>query len=272
MFGKSKKCDCGPDCKCGCQEGKECTCGGSCKNSCKCKAVGVVLITFGIALAGFFPGHYYYKAKMMNNYVTVKGLAEMDVRADLAVWDLKYVVTNNDLLTAQKEMQRQLNVILAFLKSKGFATQDINVGRVDTNDLMTNPYGDKNNISSRYILSQTIKVRSQNVDLVDKSLSSVGDLISKGIIFDGQSYGSPVSYVFTKLNEIKPTMLQDATKNAREAAAEFAKSSDSKVGKIRRAQQGVFSILPREQTQNAMESQQIDKQVRVVSTIEYYLD
>ena len=98
------------------------------------------------------------------------------------------------------------------------------------------------------------------------------NLIAKGIIFDGSSYDYPVSYIFTKLNEIKPQMLEEATKNAKEAAFEFAKSSGSKVGKIRHANQGVFSILPREQISGSFESQQIEKTVRVVSTIEYWLE
>ena len=98
-----------------------------------------------------------------------------------------------------------------------------------------------------------------------------GDLVAKGVILDNQ-YGSPVSYIFTRLNDIKPQMLEEATRNATAAAQEFAKSSDSKVGKIRRAQQGVFSILPREQANNTMESSQINKRVRVVSTVEFWLE
>ncbi len=229
------------------------------------------LIGLGLTLGGFFPGYYYYQAKMNANSVSVKGLAEMDVKADLAVWDIKYTVTNNDLTTAGARMAEQKKIILDYLTEKGFSHKEINIGRLETNDLMTNPYRDQN-ISSRYILNQTITVRSQQVDKIEEAVSTIGSLIDKGVIFDSQSYGSPVAYLFTGLNDIKPRMLQEATQNARKAADEFAKSSNSKVGKIKRASQGVFSILPRVQTPGAMESAQIDKQVRVVSTIEYWLE
>ena len=107
--------------------------------------------------------------------------------------------------------------------------------------------------------------------MIEKAVNSTSSLIAKGIVFDSNNY-NPVSYIFTKINDIKPQMLEEATKNAEAAANEFAKSSNTKVGKIRKANQGVFSILPREQTANAMEMNSIEKKVRVVSTVEYYLD
>ena len=136
---------------------------------------------------------------------------------------------------------------------------------------MTNPYRD-NNYAARFILSQTVTVRSGKVDLIEQALRSSGELVSKGVVFDSQSYGSPVSYIFTKLNDIKPQMLEEATRNARQAALEFAKSSGSEVGKIRRASQGVFSIQPLLAAPGEVESYQINKRVRVVSTIEFWLE
>lgn len=238
----------------------------------KSRLLSAILVAFGLLSAGFFPGYYYYKTKMEANFVTVKGLAEMNVKADLAVWKIKFVTTNNDLLAAQQEIARQKSAIVAFLQKKGLQTSEISEGRVETNDLMANPYRSSNDMTSRYILSQVITVRSVNVDTVEQALRDNGELVAAGIIFDSQSYGSPVSYIFTKLNDIKPQMLEEATKNAAEAAAEFAKSSNSRVGRIRTANQGVFSILPAEETPDAMQSQQINKKVRVVSTIQYWLD
>ncbi len=235
------------------------------------KLVSYVVLALGIAVGGFFPGYYYYQSRMESNFVTVKGLAEMDVRADLGVWDIKYVVTGNDLATAQAEMEAQQKIILSFLKNLGFEDAEVAVKRTETNDLMANPYRNESVGSARYILTQSVQVTSQNVDLVEKAINSTGSLISKGIVFDSNNY-NPVSYIFTKINDIKPQMLEEATKNAEAAANEFAKSSGTKVGKIRKANQGVFSILPREQTANAMEMNSIEKKVRVVSTVEYYLD
>lgn len=235
------------------------------------KLISSAVLAAGIAIGGFFPGHYYYHSKMDANFVTVKGLAEMDVRADLGVWDIKYVVTGSELSSAQAQMVKQKNIILSFLKDAGFNEDEISVKRTETNDLMANPYRSDALNNSRYILTQSIQVSSNNVDLIDKAANSTGTLISKGIVFDSNNY-NPVSYLFTKINDIKPQMLEQATKNAEAAANEFAKSSQTKVGKIRKANQGVFSILPRLQTASAMEMNSIEKKVRVVSTVEYYLD
>lgn len=243
----------------------------SCESCCSSKFTAALVVALGFLFGGFFPGYFYYQAKMSANYVSVKGLAEMDVRADLAVWDIKFVVTNDNLQTAQQEMTAKLKIIVDYLKGQGLQENEIIEGRIETNDLMTNPYRDRN-FASRYILTQGVTVRSANVDMVEKALRSTGQLVAKGVVFDSQSYGSPVSYIFTRLNDVKPAMLEEATKNARQAALEFAKSSGSKVGKIRRASQGVFSILPREQTNNVVESAQINKKVRVVSTLEFWLE
>lgn len=236
------------------------------------KIIAAVFLAAGLALGGFFPGYYYYQAKLNNNSVTVKGLSEMDVRADTAIWKLKFVITGNELSTAQQKINSQATEIRKFLTEQGFKENEIKLGRIETNDLMANPYRNNDADRSRFILSQTITVKTNNVDLVEKALPQTDSLIGKGIIFDSASYEYPVSYIFTRLNEIKPQMLEQATKNAKEAAYEFAKSSESKVGKIRRANQGVFSILPREQSNGSYESQQIEKTVRVVSTIEFWLE
>lgn len=271
---EKEKCNCGhEDCNCD-KEGCKCGCGCGCNCGCGCKCgklAAVLLLALGIALGGFFPGYYYYQAKINANSVTVKGLAEMDVKADLAIWNLRFVITSDDLTAAQQKITAQRNVIYKFLTEQGFKPEEISDGRIETNDLMANPYRSNTDMTSRFIVNQTVTVRSANVELVDKAVRQNGDLVAAGIILDNQ-YGSPVSYIFTGLNQIKPQMLEQATKNAAAAAAEFAKASDSKVGNIRHASQGVFSILPREQGGNESEAQSIDKTVRVVSTVEYWLE
>lgn len=237
----------------------------------KSSLLSSIILALGLTATGFFPGYYYYQAKNNNNTVSVKGLAEMNVRADLAIWKLKIVTTGNELIPAQQQISGQTAEIKNFLQQQGFKPEEINIERIETNDLMATPYRGNDANSSRFILSQTITVKSNNVTLVESSLPKTDSLIAKGIIFD-TSYNDPVSYIFTKLNDIKPQMLEQATLNAKKAAAEFAKSSGSHVGKIRRANQGIFSILPREQTSNSFEAQQIEKTIRVVSTIEYWLE
>lgn len=276
----AQKCCCDDNCKCGCHEGKECACGTDCKCEegckcgkkckCACKVMSVTLLALGVILGGFFPGYYYYHAKMDSNTVLVKGLAEMNVKADLAVWNIKFVVTGNDVVKAQQEMAAQTVVVKNFLLKNQIAENEISVGLLETTDRMADMYNSGNDNNVRFILTQNMTVKSSDVDKIAATLNKSGELVAKGVIFS-RSYDYPVSYLFTKLNEIKPEMLAQATKNAREAAEEFAKNSGSSVGKIRVANQGVFSILPSEQTMYTSEMQQINKKVRVVSTIEYWL-
>lgn len=236
----------------------------------KLSALYVVIIALGLLFVGFFPGYYYYHSKFNYNSVTVKGLAEQDVEANLAIWNIKYVATGNNLVETKTKLEKQTDAIITFLHNNGFSDSEIELGGVETNDLMANPYRGNDAITSRFILTKSLTVRSNQVNNVADTYARAGDLIDSGVVFENQ-YNSPVSYVFTKLNEIKPQMLELATKNARQAALEFAKSSDSKVGKIHFANQGVFSILPRDDS-NEPESQQINKKVRVVATVEYFLE
>lgn len=235
------------------------------------KVLASFILALGIALGGFFPGYYYYKTQITNNTVTVKGLAEKDVTADLAIWKLKFVVTANDLQVAQQQIAAQAVTIKDFLKTQGFSEEEITPERTETNDLMANPYRANEVNSSRFILTQSILVKTNKVNLVEQTIPQTDKLIAQGIVFDNND-GYSISYIFTKLNDVKPQMLAEATQNAKKAATEFAKNAGSKVGKIRRANQGVFSILPREQTATSYEAQQINKTVRVVSTVEYWLD
>ena len=230
----------------------------------------VGIIALGLLFVGFFPGYYYYKSKFEFNAVTVKGLAETDVEANLAIWEIKFVATGNDVVKTKNDLEKQTDAIVNFLHDNGFNDNEIEMGGTETNDLMANPYRGNETITSRFILTRTLTLRSNQVHNVAETYTKTGDLISQGVVFENR-YDSPISYIFTNLNEIKPQLLETATKNARQAALEFAKSSDSKVGKIHSANQGVISILPRDNA-NAPESQQINKRVRVVATVEYFLE
>lgn len=227
-----------------------------------------LILALGVTCAGFLPGYYYRQTHLENRSVIVKGLAEQDVKADLAIWNLKIVVNGNDLQEVQHTLETQLKQTVVFLQKHGFATEEITTGPVETNDLMANPYRDNTAAStSRFILGQPITIRTDNVDTVAATLSATNELIAQNIVLESQT----ANYFFTKLNDVKPQMLKAATENARQAANEFAKNSNSKVGKIRNANQGVFSILPRDDP-NAYEPAQINKKVRVVSTVDYFLE
>lgn len=203
----------------------------------RCRTAAAMVLAAGIALGGFFPGYYYYQSKINANSVTVKGLAERDVRADMAVWSLQFVVTGNDLSELQPQILGQAKTIVAFLKKRGFAEEEISVSPITTNDLYANPYQNTAETNGRrFILTQSVELQTNKVDAVADALTASNELIAGGIVFS-QDYGggSRVSYLFTKLNDIKPEMLEEATRNAKEAALQFAKNSGSKVGKIRRA-------------------------------------
>ncbi len=237
---------------------------------CRCRTAAVAVLAAGIALGGFFPGYYYYQSKINDNSVTVKGLAERDVRADMAVWSLPFVAAGNDLSQLRSQMLAQADSIVSFLKKRGFADEEITVGPIITNDLFANPYQSTAETNGRrFILTQSVELQTDKVDAVASALTASNELIAGGIVF-AQDYGS-VSYLFTKLNDIKPQMLEEATRNAKAAALRFAQNSGSKVGKIRRARQGVFSVQPKVDAVNILEHRQIDKKVRVVSTVEYWL-
>ena len=229
------------------------------------KLISAAIIAAGLTLGGFFPGYYY--AQTHARSVTVKGLAEKDVVADTGIWNIQFTVSGNNLQSLQAQIGTQAKEINKFLLSQGFTDSEIQIGRIETNDLMANPYRDNTAAeASRFILTQTIVVRSPKVEQISSAMSLSNELIGKGIVFSNQS----ASYFFTKLNDIKPEMLKQATENAREAALEFARNSGSKVGKIQDANQGVFSIQPRDDP-NAYEASQINKRVRVVATVEYML-
>lgn len=142
---------------------------------------------------------------------------------------------------------------------------------VRVQDLMAQSYRQNNATENRYILTQSYLVRTNNIDAAAAASKKLGDLIRQGVVF-AQSSSTAPTYLYTKLNEVKPEMIAEATKNAREAAQEFAKNSGQKVGSIKYASQGVFQILPRDQTYAVPESQQKNKTVRVVSTIQFYLE
>ena len=122
--------------------------------------------------------------------------------------------------------------------------------------------------SNRFIINSSINIRTDQVNLIARISQKTGELVRQGVVLS--EYQGP-SYIFTKLNDVKPDMIAEATANARIAADKFATDSGSRLGKIKRARQGVFSILPRDGMGISSEQHQIDKKVRVVSTLDYYI-
>lgn len=206
-----------------------------------------------------------------NRSVTVRGLAEQEVTANLALWPIAYTETGNDLTALQAIMDEKGQTVINFLKRHGITDNEIELQQVSVQDLLAQSYRQGNVGDNRYILTQGYMVRTDKVEQVGKAAQQIGSLIKSGVVLSQQGASGPI-YLFTRLNDIKPPMIAEATKNAREAAQQFAADSGETVGSIRRASQGVFQILARDDTYMVSEQNQVNKNVRVVTTIEFALE
>lgn len=197
--------------------------------------------------------------------VTVKGLSEREVPADKVIWPLIYKELGNDPADIYQRIEKKNATVMDFLKKHGLTDNEISVNPPQVKDRFADSWSQEN-ILNRYVASSVIIVNSTQVDLVRKIMQKQAELMKTGIALISEDYGNNmVKYEFTGLNEIKPEMVEESTKNARATAEKFAKDSDSELGKIRRATQGQFSITNRDNNTPHI------KNVRVVSTIEYYI-
>jgi len=236
------------------------------------RPIPAVVLAIGLAAAGWFVGHGLLEVRQADRYVTVKGLSEREVQADLALWPMQFVVADDDLDRAQSRMVDATGKVQAFLARSGFEPGEIELQDLSVTDTRANRYGGPP-APFRYVVSTTLMVRTTQPDRLFEASQRVGELIDAGVVLssDGPWAGGP-TYLFNGLNELKPGMIAEATANAREAAEQFARDSGSKLGPIRRANQGVFVILPRDQAPGVQEQRQRAKVVRVVSTVEYLLE
>jgi hypothetical protein len=203
--------------------------------------------------------------KALDRTVTVKGLSEREVPANIAIWPIKFNEADNELNSLFSTLQRKNGLVVEFLTNNGFKSEEISVSAPAIIDRQAQGYVDSSKVKFRYSGSSTISVYTSNVDAVGKTMKNLVELGKEGIAISGQDYNAKTEFLFTELNKIKPEMVEEATKNAREVAEKFAKDSKSSLGKIKRARQGQFSINDRDSTTPHI------KKVRVVSTIEYYL-
>ncbi|MFN3935329.1 MAG: SIMPL domain-containing protein [Parvibaculum sp.] len=229
-----------------------------------------LVLGLGIALGGYLAGDGLVKSRLGDRSISVKGLSEREVKADLALWALRFVVTGNDLATTQADVKRNADIVNSFLKSHGFSDDEIELQAPQVTDRLAQMYS-SGEFNTRFIIAQQIVLRTTDVDKVAAANRDSSALVEQGVVLSNE-YG-PVrpSYLFTKIADIKPEMLEEATIRAREAAETFANDSGSRLGGIRRAWQGQVTILPRDETPGAQESEQIMKTVRVVSTVDYLL-
>ena len=222
-------------------------------------------ICWGMIVAGWILGSSAVKIKQYERIVSVKGLSEREVKADVAVWPIRFSSASQDLTQLYDTMEIQTQQIQTFLKAEGFSVAEITTGAPVTTDKYAQQYGGDANVALRYTAHQTITVYTHKIDAVRAAQSRLVALGKKGIAFGGDDSGQRTEYLFTKLNDIKPAMIEQATQNARTVAEKFAADSKSRLGKIKAANQGLFSIEDRDSNTPYL------KKVRVVSTVDYYL-
>ena len=245
-------------------------------------AVMGILIALGLVLGGWILGAEIKQTRLGDRYVSVKGLSERTVKSDLAIWTLGYKEAGDDLGALYSKSEANKKTIVDFLTKQGLAENEIENGLIQVTDTQANEYGGGNRAPKRYIVQQLITVRTKNVDTVASAAQKTIQLLQAGIVLSNGNEGAMgggLVYKFTGLNSIKPDMITEATRNARASADRFASDSGSKVGAIRSANQGVFSILSANSGSTNADQPGMDnadtsimKTVRVVSSIDYYLE
>ncbi len=222
-------------------------------------------ILAGLAVLGYLLGSAAIRFKEYERTVTVKGLSEREYPADIVIWPIQFTETGNDLTKLYDAIDASAAKIRRFLEKKGIDPGEITISPPTVTDKSAQQYGGGAKAQFRYTGIQTVTVYSRNVGQVRKVMGSLSELGKTGIAFTGGNYQDQTEYLFTRLNEVKPEMIEDATRKARVVAEKFAADSRSRLGKIKRAFQGQFSITPRDKNNPHI------KKVRVVSTVEYYL-
>lgn len=226
--------------------------------------LGLALV-LGLGTLGYLLGKAAVDVKEYERSVTVKGLSEREFAADVVIWPIQFSEASNNLSELYRNIENSTAKIRAFLLEKGIAEDEISVSSPAITDKSAQQYGNNGQAEFRYTATQSVTVYSGKVDATRKVMSSLSTLGKEGIVFTGGNYQAQPEYLFTRLNEVKPAMIEEATRKAREVAKKFADDSDSELGKIRRASQGQFSIRDRDRNNPHI------KNVRVVSTVEYYL-
>lgn len=221
-------------------------------------------ICVGLALLGWFVAGGVVKFRALDRTVAAKGLSEREVKADIVIWPIRFNVADNDLVALTADLEAKSATVLAFLADNGFSGDEITLGTPSIFDRRAQRYSGPQD-GFRYQSSVTVTVYSGNIEGARAAMTRLVDLGRQGIAVAGGDYDTQPQFLFTGLNDIKPDMIAEATRNARQVAEKFARDSDSDLGKIKKARQGQFSITDRDSNTPHI------KNVRVVATLEYFL-
>jgi hypothetical protein len=230
------------------------------------RLAAALVLALGMVVAAWLLADGIVKFKQFERSVEVKGLAEREVPADTAIWPIAFSEAGADLTRLYQTLQSKNAVIIDFLKAQGFKPEEISVSAPSITDRQAQDYGNADLANRlRYTGKSVITIYTRRVDAVRRAMPELAVLGEQGIALNTGNYENRARFLFTGLNALKPAMIEEATRNARQAAEKFAKDSDSTLGKIKRASQGQFSIEDRD------ESTAHIKKVRVVSTVNYFL-
>jgi hypothetical protein len=224
-----------------------------------------IVLSLGILVGLYLLGQNIYNTRMANRYVTVKGLAEKEVKADKGSWNLQSQFAGTSSERLRDKADQQLKIIREFLREKGFSDDEVSV--VEYN-IRQNYY---NNNSLPYIASIQVSVFTEKVDLLEQIASNVNELIEKGIELSGDRWATRPRYYFTRINDVKPELLASSMQAALNSAEEFANNSGAEVGGIKYASQGIISLIPANRINEGEEFHKM-KIARVVSTIDYFIE
>ena len=226
--------------------------------------VSAALVAVGLAGAGYFVGQGISEKGAGRRIISVKGLSEREVPASVATWTIGYSATGNDLGEINKKLADSTKAVLAFLKDSGFVEADLSVQPPSLHDTsMDEREKDSPPPPERYRADQAVSLRTSKVDAIKPALASASNLMVSGVLLSGKS---EPNYIFNQVNEIKPAMIQEATKNARIAAEQFSRDSQTTLGKLRNATQGWFQVENRDAATPER------KIVRVVVDVEYEIN
>lgn len=226
--------------------------------------LSALILAIGLVAGGWLLGDGLTRSKQAERAVTVRGLAERDVTADLATWTISTSVVGSDLASLQAKSDSDGEAVMAFLRAQGFTAQEVEAGSISVNQYVDG--SGRTNITIR----RRIQLRTLKVMAARRAFAMQAGLMRQGVVFDSDAGG--MVYSFTRLNDVKPPMIAAATRNAREGAEQFAKDSGASVGEIKSAAQGYFSIIPRDgDTAGGQASASPFQKVRVVTTIDFYL-
>ena len=230
------------------------------------RRIEALLLAIGMVVAAWVLGQALWQFKQADRSVEVKGLAEREVPADTAIWPIAFNEADNDLPRLYQTLQEKSASIVAFLQASGFPLAEISLSAPSITDRQAQDYGNAQLAERlRYTGKSTVTVYTRQVESLRATMARLGELGKQGIALSTENYENRAQFLFTGLNKLKPSMIEEATKNARVAAQKFALDSDSRLGKIKRANQGQFVIEDRDASTPYV------KKVRVVSSVEYSL-